>query len=187
LVRWIQSAFRNLGGIHPTSEDILAYSDKELGRFGQWYVGIHVCRCKACQREAERIKDDLRTLKRMDHSLYTSNSLNLPKGLGELRQAIEDWEVQNTLDNKAHKADQTLGETGLRQLEKEFDLYLGNRATAAFLLKMGSREKKHLDVLVEAESVLRDFLGPSAASAATQRILYTQMLMDRSVQGSLPA
>lgn len=176
-----------LAGLHPKYEDLLAYRDRELGRLGRWRVENHLRGCPACQREAAFIEEDLRTFERMDHLYCAGDFLNVPKGLGKLRKAIEDWEVQNLYEDKAHEPERTLRESGLRQLETEFDLYLGNRATAGFFLKMGSAEGKHTGILVEAESVLGDFLGPSAASAVMQRVLRVQTLMDTSIQGSLPA
>jgi len=71
----------------------------------------------------------------------------------------------------------------LRRLAKEFDLYLGHRATVAFLDKMESREKEQQNPLVEAESVLRDFLGPGSVGCY-QRIVHLQASMDRRAQSS---
>lgn len=173
-----------LSGQHAEYEDLLAYKDQELGRTGQWCVGIHLRDCKACQQQAEFMEEDVRAFKELDYRFYPSNLLDLPKGLSKLRLAIEDWEAHNVLVGKVLESGQTLDETGLRQLATDFSFYLGNGATAALLVKMKNGERNHRNVLAEAESVLSNFLGPGAAAAATQRILYVQMVRHRSIQGS---
>ncbi|MGD0221105.1 MAG: hypothetical protein ABSF71_02110 [Terriglobia bacterium] len=187
LVHEILCSLRVLAGLHSRYEDLLAYRDGELGRVEHWCVETHLRRCPLCQREAKLIEEDLRTFVRMDHQFYASDFLNVPAGLGKLHQAIENWESQGLLDDEVPELDRTMGEAGLRQLETEFDLYLGTQATAAFLLKVESGQRKSPGLLKEAEAVFRDFLGPSAASAITQRILYAQMSMNKAGQGSLPA
>ena len=165
MIHELLRALRSLAGLHSKYEDLLAYRDRELSRFGHWCVGAHLRHCTVCQREAKHIEYDLRSFERMDHLSFASDFLNVPKGLGKLRMAIEDWEVANRLGSEAREPDGTIGEAGLHQLETEFDLYLGIRTTAAFLMKMGSGEEKRGGIISEAESVLRDFIGPSAASA----------------------
>jgi len=169
---------------HAEYEDILAYRDGELGRVGRWYVEIHLGRCQACQRKSAQIEKDLQNFQKFDDLFYGGGPLNLPEGRVNLRRAIQGWEARNGLDTEARQTIPTHRESDLKRLGKEFDLYLGHRATTAFLLKMKSGDKKQENPLVEAESVLRDFLGPAAASAVTQRIVHLQTSMDRRVQGT---
>ncbi len=173
---------RGLIRIHPRYEDLLAYRDEELGRFGRWRVGSHLCRCLACRREAALIEEDLRVFARMDPLFCARDFLDLPKGLGKLHKAVEDWEALNLPDDETRQLDRTDGELA-QQLATELDFYLGKPATAAFLLKVGSGAIGCPRVLVEAESLLGDFLGPSAASAVTRRIFQVQAL--RGMQGDL--
>jgi hypothetical protein len=180
-------ALRSLAGLHSRYEDLLAYRDRELSRLGHWCVGTHLRHCRVCQQEAEQIESKLRSFERMKRLTFARTFLNMPKGVGQLRKAIAAWEGVNPMGTEAREPIGTIGRAGLRQLETEFDLYLGVRTTAAFLMKMGSGKEKQGGVIAEAESVLRDFIGPSAASAVTQRVLRVHMLLDRSVQGSLPA
>jgi hypothetical protein len=186
--KWVYEllrTLRGLAGFHAEYEDLLAYRDKELGRFGRWWVETHLCRCEVCRREAARIEEDLRTFKKMDHLFYADDSLNVAKGLGNLRQAIANWEARALLGDEVVEPVRTIGEGGLRQLAAEFNFYFGDRASAAFLRKVRSGKKWRRDLLIEAESVLSDFLGPRAASAVTRRVLYSQMVRDNHIQGSL--
>ena len=185
LVHGLLRALRSLVGLHFKDEDLLAYRDREFGPFGCWCVETHLRRCAVCQWEAELIEEDLRTFEKMDHLSYASDPFSLPRGLGKLRKAIEDWEALDLLDDEVREPDRAIGEVALRQLTTEFDLYLGNHATAAFLLRVGNSEMKQAGLLVEAESVLRDFLGPSAASAVTRRVFQVQVLMTKGTQGDL--
>ena len=172
-----------LGG-HAEYEDLLAYKDGELGPVGRWCVEIHLHHCQLCHRKSEQIEKDLQNFQKIDGLFYSGDLLNLYERLGNLRQAIHGWEARNLLDSESREPSRNHRESDLRRLAKEFDLYFGHRATVAFLFKMKSGDKKQRDPLVEAESVLRDFLGPAAASAVTQRIVHHQASMDRRVQGS---
>lgn len=182
LFQGLMATWRSLVGRHARYEDLLAYRDRELSRIMRWCVGYHLLRCKLCQRESALIEQDLRTFSRMDRG--ASDFLDGRKGLGRLRQAIQGWEAQSLVDCAFCKPAYTLNESGLRQLARDLTLYLGNHATASLLLKMRTRRTMHSDLLAEAESVLRDFVGPSAASAVTQRVLYVQMAKERSARDS---
>lgn len=171
-----------LTGLHPEYEDLLAYRDGELGGIRGWCVKTHLSRCPMCQRQAELIEEDLRTFKRMDGLFYAADFLNLPVGKENLRRAIEAWEARELDGSGAVNPVRTLSEAALRQLARELDHYLGNHATATLLRQMRNGERPRRDPLAESESVLREFLGPRAASAVTQRILYAQMSKDRSPQ-----
>ncbi|MGD1157798.1 MAG: hypothetical protein ABSA41_18520 [Terriglobia bacterium] len=172
-IQRLLGTLRGLIRIHARYEDLLACRDQELGRFGRWRMETHLHLCTACRRQAALLEEDLRAFERMDHLSYASDVLNPPKGLGKLREAIQDWEILELCDDKGRRLYGTNDDVA-RRLAAELDYYLGNRATIAFLLKMGSREGGCQRVLVEAESLLRDFLGPSAASAVTRRILDVQ-------------
>lgn len=176
-----------LAGLHSRYEDLLAYRDGELGGFEYWCVETHLRRCPLCQREAALIEVDLRTFASIDRQFRAIEFLDVPAGLGKLHKAIENWESQGLLNDEVPQLDRTIGEAGLRQLETEFDLYLGTQATAALLLKIRSERMRGPGLLTEAEAVLRDFLGPRAATAVTQRVLYVQKSMSKASQGSLPA
>ena len=169
---------------HADDEELLAYRDGELGHVGRWCVEIHVGRCHACRKKSEQIEKDLQNFQKMDGLFYSGDLLNLYQGLGHLRQSMQGWEARNSLNNEFREPSQSHRESDLRRLAKEFDLYLGHRATVAFLLKMKGGKKKQHNPLVEAEQVLRDFLGPAAASAVTQRIVHLRASMDRRTQGS---
>lgn len=187
LVPGLRRALHVLAGRHPTSKDLLAFRDRELDPLGCWSVEVHLRYCKVCQHEAALIEEDLRTFQKMDQLLDGTDRLIVPESLGTLRAAIEDWETWNLPDDKGSDASLSRSDPVLRRVETEFDFYLGNRATAAFLMKMGSGKMNPQGLLAEAESILRDFLGPSAAASITRRILYTQMLADDRVRGSLPS
>ncbi len=186
-VREILRSLLVLAGLHSRYEDLLAYRDGELGRVEHWCVASHLRRCPLCRREAALIEVDLRTFTSIDHQFHATELLDVPAGLGKLREAIENWKSQTALRDEVPEFDRALDDAGLRQLETEFDLYLGNQATAAFLLKFGSRPTRSVGLLAEAEVILREFLGPSAAAAISQRILSVQMSMNKASQGSLPA
>jgi hypothetical protein len=181
-------SFRTLGalvGLHVVYEDLLAYRDGELGRVGRWCVRIHLNCCKACRREAELLEEDLLESRKIDDLLFTSDVLKLQIGQRQLRRAIEDWEAQRKWDGNDRRPAKALGENGLRQLAAEFNIYLGEQATATLVSRMKNRGKTYWDPLLEAESVLSDFLGPRAAAAIAQRISYTQLAGARSSAGPL--
>jgi len=174
-------------GRHVEYEDLLAYRDRELGWVGRWHVEIHLRHCQTCQMRSEQIEKDLQVFQKMDGLFHRNQILNPSHGLAHLRDAIHDWEARSLRGSESREPSRNRREADLRRLAKEFDLYLGHQASVSFLLKMKSNEKKRQNPLVEAESVLRDFLGPVAASAITQRIVYLQMSTDRRAQGSLLA
>jgi hypothetical protein len=182
---WARPSMHALGGLvglHLEYEDLLAYRDGELSRVGRWCVCAHLSRCHACRREAELLEEDLVVSKKIDDLLFTSDVLNLQIGQRQLRRAIEDWETQRKWDGDDRGPAKALGERGLRQLAAESTIYLGERATATLLSRMKNRDRSYRDPLLEAESVLSDFLGPGAAAAIAQRISYTQLAGARSGQ-----
>jgi hypothetical protein len=132
------------------------------------------------------IEKDLRRFKRIDKRLESDGILELQAGLAKLRLAIEEWESGRQWQGGRSRTARGASDYGLRQLATEFNIYLGDRATAALLLQMKTGVRKHADALLEAESVLRDFLGPGAAAAVAQRISYIQIVGVRTGQ-SLPA
>lgn len=166
---------RGLFGLHVEYEELLAYRDGEFGHLGRWCVETHLRRCEVCRREAMLIEEDLRRFKRIDDPLDTDDVLDLQTGLAKLRRAMEDWEIRRKWHGERSRPARGISEYGLRQLATEFNIYLGDHATAAVLLQMKTGVRKHLDPLLEAESVLSEFLGPGAAAAVAQRISYTQM------------
>jgi anti-sigma factor RsiW len=180
------STLRGLFGLHVGYDELLAYRDGELGHLGRWCVETHLRRCEVCSREAMLIEKDLRRFKRIDKRLESDGILELQAGLAKLRLAIVEWESGRQWQGGRSRAARDASDYGLRQLATEFNIYLGDRATAALLLQMKTGVRKHADALLEAESVLRDFLGPGAAAAIAQRISYIQAVGVRTGQ-SLPA
>jgi len=175
-------ALRGLVGLHLEYEDLLAYRDGELGRVGRWCVFTHLSRCQVCRREAKRLEEDLLVSKKIDDLLFTSDVLNLQIGQRQLRRAIDGWEAQRKWDGDDRGPAKAFGKNGQRQLAAEFNIYLGERATATLLSRMKKCENTLQDPMLEAESVLSDFLGPAAAAAIAQRISYTQLASARSGQ-----
>ena len=184
LVRRFLGTLGRLFGLHLEYENLLAYRDKELGCVRSWYSEVHLSHCQNCQRKSEQIEHDLQGFQKMDALNYRDHTLNISQSLEHLCQAIHYWEARTSLDGESSERGQRHREMDLRRLATEFDLYLGHNASMAFLRKMKSNEKKQKNPLAEAESVLRDFLGPVAASAVTQRIVHLQMSTDRRAQGS---
>ena len=185
---WARPPLRMLGGLvgrHFEYEDILACRDGELSRLGRWCVRIHLRRCKVCRHETELIEEDLLRSKAIDGLLFTRDVLNLPNGLAKLRRVIGDWEARRQLTERVLGPAEGFGEVELRRLEREFNIYLGDQATATLLSRMKGRETSSLNALQEAESVLCDFLGPGAAAAVAQRVAYTQLAGAQSSQGSI--
>jgi len=175
---------RGLFGLHVEYEDLLAYRDGELGHFRRWCVETHLRRCEVCSREAMLIEEDLRRFKRIVNLLESDGALEIQAGLAKLRRAIQDFEIRREWQGERSRPARGACEYGLRQLAREFAIYLGDRATAALLLQMKTGVRRHLDPLLEAESVLSEFLGPGAAAAVAERISYTRMADARNRQTS---
>jgi hypothetical protein len=130
------------------------------------------------------IEENLRRFKRIDNLLESDGVPEIQAGLAKLRRAIQDYEIRRKWQGERSRASRGTSEYGLRQLTTEFKIYLGDRATAALLLQMKTGVRKHLDPLLEAESVLSEFLGPGAAAAVARRISYTQTAGARNGQSS---
>ena len=165
-------------GVHPAYEDFLAYGDGEWGGFARSCLRLHLARCSSCQRVAKTLDEDLKTVHCIDTSLHSSDLFNIPKGVQKLRRAIRRWETEVGGIADTLGSARASRELVLRRLVTEFDFYLGDRAGAAFKARLtaqmvGTRSPG------EAESILRDFLGPGASSAVTQRIVHLQNTMDR--------
>jgi hypothetical protein len=175
---------RGLIGLHVEDEELLAYRDGELGHFRRWSVETHLRHCEVCSREAMLIEQDLRRFKRIDNLFESDGVVELQAGLAKLHRAIEDYEVRRKWQGERSSTAKRASEYGLRKLATEFNIYLGDHATAALLLQIKTGVRKHLDPLLEAESVLSEFLGPGAAAAVAQRISYTQMAGARNGQSS---
>ncbi len=171
-------------GVHPAYEDFLAYRDGEWGGFARSCLRAHLAGCSSCQRVAKTLDEDLQNLDRIDTSLYSHDLFNIPKGVQKLRRAIRRWETEVGGIAHALGSARASRELVLRRLVTEFDFYLGDRAGAAFQARLTSAEGRHQNPLVEADSILRDFLGPGASSAVTQRIVHLQNTMDRRVHDS---
>jgi hypothetical protein len=165
-------------GRHAEYEDLLAYRDGEVSRIAQWCMTIHLGRCKSCRRETELIGEDLQAFQKMDRLLYGTESLNLSAGLQKLRHSIENWEAHG----RAGEPPMAIYAAGLRLLAREFTTYLGNRPATTLLAEYKNGKSDQRNTFGEAESILRDFLGPGAASAVMQRVSHAQMLRVRSVE-----
>ena len=187
LISGLISTLCGLVGIHFSYEQLLTLRDKEVGPIQRWCMNNHLHRCPICLRHAALIEEDIKTFTKINRPPLPINLFNLSRSLRKLRHEINNWEATNRVKGHAPATEPAASQPIIQQVEKELGFYLGNRAAAAFLLKMGNEGAARREVLGEAESVLRDFLGPSAATAITRKILFAQMLNQHSVQGSHPA